>query len=61
MIDDHSLLSEVRDDFMVLEELLRTLSALGAQGRIRHMREKLGLGSDTKSIAEVCLHCGGML
>lgn len=61
MIDDHSLLSEVRGEFMVLEELLRTLSALRAQSRIRYVKEKLGLGSDIKSIAEICLHCGGMV
>ena len=44
MIDDHSLLNEVRGKFMVMEGLLRTLSALGSQGRCLTWNGEAGVG-----------------
>ena len=44
MIDDHSLLNEVRDKFTVLEGLLRTLSALGSPGRCLTWNGVAGVG-----------------
>ena len=60
MIDDHSLLNEVRCEFMVLEGLLRTPSALRAQGQSCHRKEKLNFKNATKIIATKGFYCGDM-